>query len=73
MATVTGDGHILLTAHEGDADHREENRDAKNESTIHQKSSNKKTGTYRSGTHCFCRLLPASRFATAKHSGAIVV
>jgi hypothetical protein len=30
MATVTGDGHILLTADEGDADHREENRDAKN-------------------------------------------
>jgi hypothetical protein len=29
MATVTGDGHILLTADEGDADHREENRDAK--------------------------------------------
>jgi hypothetical protein len=36
MATMTSHSH-LLTAHEGDADDREENRDAKNKHTIHPK------------------------------------
>ncbi|MBA4018691.1 MAG: hypothetical protein C0483_16110 [Pirellula sp.] len=46
MATVTGDGHVLLTADEGDADYREENRDTKTENTIHSKLLQQKTGTY---------------------------
>lgn len=46
MATVTGDGHILLTADEGDADDREENRDTKTKNTIHSKLLQQKTGTY---------------------------
>jgi hypothetical protein len=49
MTAVTGDGHVLLTAHEGDANHREENRDAENKSTIHPKILQHKTGTYHSG------------------------
>jgi hypothetical protein len=36
MATMTGHSH-LLTAHQGDADDREENRDAKDKHTIHPK------------------------------------
>jgi hypothetical protein len=36
MATMAGHCY-LLTAHEGDADDREENRDAKNKHTIHPK------------------------------------
>jgi hypothetical protein len=36
MATMTGDSH-LLTAHQGDADDREEDRDAKDKHTIHPK------------------------------------
>jgi hypothetical protein len=36
MATMTGHCHFL-TAHEGNADDREENRDAKNKHTIHPK------------------------------------
>jgi hypothetical protein len=39
MAAVTGHG-LALTAHQGDADHREENRDAKDQCTIHPGSSN---------------------------------
>jgi len=34
MAAVAGEG-LALTAQKGDADHREENRDAKNQCTIH--------------------------------------
>lgn len=68
MATVTGDGHVLFTAHEGDTDDREENRDTKTKNTIHSKLLQLKTGTYHAKS--ICRLLPASRFATAKHSGA---
>ena len=48
VAAVTGNRNALLTAHKGDADHREEHRDAKQQCTIHPNSSNKnKTGTYR--------------------------
>jgi hypothetical protein len=36
MAAMTGHGHFL-TAHQGDADDREENRDAKDKHTIHPK------------------------------------
>jgi len=36
MATMTGHGHFL-TAHQGDADDREEDRDAKDKHTIHPK------------------------------------
>ncbi len=36
MATMTGHSHFL-TAHEGDADDREENRDAKDKHSIHPK------------------------------------
>jgi hypothetical protein len=39
MAAVAGNGR-LLTAHKGDADDREENRDSKNKRTIHPSSSN---------------------------------
>jgi hypothetical protein len=35
MATMTGQSRVVLTAHEGDADHREKDRDAKNQCTIH--------------------------------------
>jgi hypothetical protein len=34
VATVTGDG-LAVTADKGDANHREENRDAKNQCSIH--------------------------------------
>ena len=34
MATMTGNSHFL-TAHQGDADDREENRDAKDKRSIH--------------------------------------
>jgi hypothetical protein len=34
VATVTGDG-LVFTAQHGDADNREENRDAQNQCTIH--------------------------------------
>jgi hypothetical protein len=34
VATVTGHG-LAVTAHEGDADNREKNRDAKNQCSIH--------------------------------------
>lgn len=37
MATMTSEHRIALTAHEGDANHREEDRDAKNKCTIHPK------------------------------------
>jgi hypothetical protein len=40
MTTVTGNGH-LLTAQEGDADNREKNRDAQNQSAIHPKNLHK--------------------------------
>jgi hypothetical protein len=34
VATVTGDG-LAVTAQKGDANHREKNRDAKNQCSIH--------------------------------------
>jgi hypothetical protein len=37
MTAQAGDGRALLTAHEGDADDRDEHRDAENDSTIHSK------------------------------------
>lgn len=37
-AAATSD-RLALTAHQGDADHREENRDAENQNTIHPSSS----------------------------------
>ncbi len=37
MTAVTGHHRIVVTADEGDADDREENRDAKNQETIHPK------------------------------------
>jgi hypothetical protein len=40
IATVTGDRGVAFTTQQGDADDREENRDAKNQCTIHQKFSN---------------------------------
>jgi hypothetical protein len=39
MTAVASDGR-LLTAHQGDADDREENRDSKHKRTIHPTSSN---------------------------------
>jgi hypothetical protein len=45
IAEQAGDG-LLFTAHQGDADDREENRDAKHNKTIHPRSS-KKTYRYR--------------------------
>src|SRR5206468_177975 len=41
VMTVASDG-LAFTAHQGDTNHREENRDAEQESTIHPKSSNNK-------------------------------
>jgi Ni/Co efflux regulator RcnB len=41
MATMTSHSR-LLTANQGDADDREENRDAQNQRTIHPQSSNKR-------------------------------
>lgn len=38
MTTVTGNGH-LFTANQGDADQREENREAHNKRAIHLESS----------------------------------
>lgn len=46
MAAEQAGVGLLLTAHEGDADDREENRDAKQHETIHPTSS-KKTYRYR--------------------------
>jgi hypothetical protein len=43
-ATMAGDGHFLTT-HQGDADDRAEQRDAKNERTIHPRILQKGTGT----------------------------
>jgi hypothetical protein len=37
VAAQPGNGRALLTAHQGDADHREEHRDAKHKCTIHPK------------------------------------
>jgi hypothetical protein len=42
---VTGHGLVVLTAHESDADDREENRDAQYQCTIHQKTSTKQYRT----------------------------
>jgi hypothetical protein len=43
VTTVTSNGH-LLTAHQGDADDREENRDAQNQRAIHPRNP-PQTGT----------------------------
>jgi hypothetical protein len=51
MTTETGNSRALLTADEGDADHREEHRDAKHKCTIHsellQTVTNKQVRTFR--------------------------
>jgi hypothetical protein len=46
MAAVTGDRNALLTAHEGDADHRDEHRDAKHQCTIHSEFLQQKQNWY---------------------------
>ena len=44
MTTMTGN-RLLLTAHQGDTDDREENRDPENQSAIHLSESSNTTGT----------------------------
>ena len=57
IATVTSNGH-LLTAQQGNADDREENRDAKNKSTIHPKTSTNRYRNVRSKNTNFAVVIP---------------
>lgn len=50
VTTVTSQNRVVVTAHEGDADDREEHRDAQNQKTIHPKFLHK-TGTVPYGNH----------------------
>jgi hypothetical protein len=44
VAAMTGDSR-LLTAQQGDADNRDENRDSHNQSAVHPRILQQKTGT----------------------------
>jgi hypothetical protein len=72
MAAVTSDHLVVLTTHEGDADDREENRDPKNQCTIHPQILHKnKTGTYRTGIKS-CRLLGPAHRVTADTGASFI-
>jgi hypothetical protein len=68
MTTVTSNGH-LFTANQGDADQREENREAQNQRAIHLESSKVTQVPETSSNTCRPRETPASTTAKggAKH------
>jgi hypothetical protein len=51
MATMAGHRDVILTTQQSNTDHREEDRDAKNQCTIHPNSSKTEQVPYRTGTH----------------------
>ncbi len=51
MATMAGHRDVVLTTQQSNTDHREEDRDAKNQCTIHPNSSKTEQVPYRTGTH----------------------
>jgi hypothetical protein len=66
MMTPTG-RRLVVNAHQGDANHREENRDAEQESTIHSKFLQK--NSYRENSRGLVAALPTANYAPLGQGG----